>query len=206
MLKIWGRASSMNVQKVLWCVGELGLPFERIDAGMEFGVVDTPEFRAMNPNGLVPVIEDGGFVLWESHAIVRYLSRRHGAGTLWPEDPHACADSDRWMDWFATAGWPSLRPLFLGYVRTRPENRDLAQLANARDAAARQMKLLDARLAGRPYICGQSFTMGDIPLGIGLHRWFNLPIEREPLEHLQRYYGVLRARPAYTQYADTVLA
>src|SRR6478735_6010409 len=105
MLKIWGRTNSINVQKVLWCCGELGLHYERIDAGMQFGVNNTPEYRAMNPNGLVPTIDDAGFILWESHAIVRYFARKHGAGKLWPADERAAADADRWMDWYNTTLW-----------------------------------------------------------------------------------------------------
>jgi glutathione S-transferase len=206
MLKIWGRASSINVQKVLWCAGELDLPFERVDAGMEFGVTDTPAFRRLNPNGLVPVIEDAGLVLWESHAIVRYLARQHGLGTLCPADPRACADSDRWMDWCATLAWPAMRPLFLGYIRTPAAQRDHAQLKTARDAAARAMALLDAHLRDREHLVGAPFTMGDIPMGAVVHRWYKLPIEREPFEHLARYYATLKARPAFRQYADVTLA
>ncbi|HTK02956.1 MAG TPA: glutathione S-transferase N-terminal domain-containing protein [Bordetella sp.] len=206
MLKIWGRASSTNVQKVLWCVGELGLPYERIDAGMEFGVNDTPEFRRLNPNGLVPVIEHEGLTLWESHAIVRYLARQYGLGTLCPEDPRVCADSDRWMDWCATLGWPAMRALFLGYIRTPAAQRDIAQLKTARDIAARAMALLDAHLRDREHLVGAPFTMGDIPMGVVVHRWYKLPIEREPLENLARYYATLKARPAFRLHADVTLA
>ena len=99
MLKIWGRRNSINVQKVLWCCGELGLPFDRVDAGLQFGVNNTPEYKALNPNGLVPTIDDDGYVRWESHAIVRYLARKHGTGTLLPQDARAAADADRWMEW-----------------------------------------------------------------------------------------------------------
>ena len=131
MLTIWGRINSINVQKVLWCCAELGVAYERIDAGGSFGVSNTPEYLAMNPNGLVPTIKDDGFVLWESNVIVRYLAAKHGAGTLYPGDLRECAEADRWMDWQVTTLWMALRPLFFGYVRTPPEQRDAAALAAA---------------------------------------------------------------------------
>src|SRR5688572_31955438 len=121
VLKIWGRRNSVNVQKALWCCGELKLPFERVDAGLQFGVNTTPEYKAMNPNGLVPTIDDDGFILWESHAIVRYLSRKHGLGTLMPQDARAAADADRWMEWYSTTVGVNVRPVFQTLVRTPPE-------------------------------------------------------------------------------------
>ena len=123
MLKIWGRNNSVNVQKVLWCCEELAVEYERIDAGGAFGIVNTPEYRRLNPNGLVPTIDDDGFVLWESHAIVRYLAAKHGAG-FWPEDRRMRAEADQWMDWSQTTFWPAIRPLFMGLIRTAPEQRD----------------------------------------------------------------------------------
>src|SRR5829696_9275573 len=124
MLTLWGRVNSINVQKVHWCLKELGLAYDRIEAGREFGVVDTPEYRRMNPNGLVPTIEDDGFVLWESNVIVRYLAARHGAGRLYPDDLRVRFDAERWMDWQATTLWPALRPVFIGLVRTPVAERD----------------------------------------------------------------------------------
>ena len=205
MLTIWGRVNSINVQKVLWCCGELGLPFERIDAGLQFGVNNTPEYRAMNPNALVPTIRDGSFVLWESQAIVRYLARKHGLGALCPADAQVCADADRWMDWNATTVWPDLRPVFWGMVRTAPEKRDMALIRDARDKLAKSMSILDAHLAGRAYVAGDSFTMGDIPVGTALHRWFGMDIEREDFGNLATYYGRLKARPAFGTHAGLPL-
>ena len=124
MLKIWGRNNSVNVQKVLWCCEEMGLQYERIDAGGSFGVVNTPQYRELNPNGLVPTIEDDGFVLWESNAIVRYLAAKHSAGKLWPEDLKIRAEADKWMDWQNTTFWPTFRPLFWNLVRTPVDQRD----------------------------------------------------------------------------------
>jgi glutathione S-transferase len=205
MLKIWGRTNSINVQKVLWCCGELDLPFERIDAGMQFGVNNTPEYKAKNPNALVPMIDDGGFILWESQAIVRYLARKHGLGSLCPSDAKACADADRWMDWHATTVWPNLRPVFWNLVRTEPAKRDMPLVAVSRKGLASSMAILDAHLANRQYVTGDNFTMGDIPLGTAVHRWFRMDIERETLPNLAAYYKRLQTRPAYAQHADQPL-
>src|SRR5262249_21386525 len=161
----------------LWCCGELGIKFDRVDAGMQFGVTKTPEYLAMNPNARVPTIDDDGFILWESHAIVRYLSRKHGTGSLWPSDPKACADADRWMDWYATP-WENLRPIFWNLVRTPPEKRDMALVEESRQKLATDLRIVETQLAGKQFITGSAFTMGDIPMGVALHRWFYLPIER----------------------------
>ncbi|MDB5808387.1 MAG: glutathione S-transferase [Betaproteobacteria bacterium] len=205
MLKIWGRINSINVQKVLWCCGELKLPFERIEAGMQFGVNNTPEYKAKNPNALVPMIDDDGFVLWESQVIVRYLSRKHGVGSLCPMDLKICADADRWMDWNATTVWPNLRPIFWNLVRTAPEKRDMALVATSHKGLAASMAILDQHLAGRDYVTGNAFTMGDIPLGVSIHRWFRMDIEREDLPNLAAYYKRLQGRPAYALHADLPL-
>src|SRR6202140_854311 len=124
MLTIWGRSNSVNVQKVLWCCEELPRGYERIDAGGPFGVVSTPRYLNLNPNGLVPTIEDDGFVLWESNAIVRYLAAKHASGSVWPSDPHERADADRWMDWQTTTLQPAMGPAFVHLVRFPPEKRD----------------------------------------------------------------------------------
>ena len=132
MLKIWGRLTSVNVQKVVWCADELGLEYERIEAGGKYGIVTTPPYLAINPNALVPVIEDGDVVLWESNAIVRYLAARHGAGTLWSTDAKLRADADRWMDWQTTTFNPAIGPVFWQLIRTAPEKRDAAVIETAR--------------------------------------------------------------------------
>ena len=200
MLKIWGRKNSINVQKVLWCCGELGIPFERVDAGMQFGVNNTVEYREKNPNGLVPTIEDDGFVLWESHAIVRYLARRHGRGTLWPSDDQAAADADRWMDWFSTTLWVAMRPVFWTLVRTPPEQRNHAELAENQKKLANHFAILNRELARKPYAAGPAFSMGDIPLGVAAFRWYNLPLERPAHPHLDRWYASLCERPAFREH------
>lgn len=205
MLKIWGRTNSINVQKVLWCCGELNIPFERTDAGMQFGVNNTPKYKTLNPNGLVPTIEDDGLTLWESQVIVRYLARKHGLGSICPADAKECADADRWMDWNATTVWPNLRPVFWNLVRTEPAKRDMALVATSRKGLAASMTILDAHLADRQYVTGNNFTMGDIPLGASIHRWFKMEIERENLPHLGAYYKRLQARQAYAKYVDLPL-
>jgi glutathione S-transferase len=197
MLRIWGRANSINVQKVLWCCAELDIAFERIDAGGKFGVSKTDAYRALNPNGLVPTIEDDGFVLWESNVIVRYLAARDGAGRLYPDDLRVRFNAERWMDWQATTLWPALRPVFIGLVRTPVAERDLSDIASSLEAATRALMIVDRHLADRPFVAGDAFTIGDIPLGIAAYRWFSLPIDRPALPDLVRWYDRLRERPGY---------
>jgi glutathione S-transferase len=199
MLTLWGRLNSINVQKVVWALEELGLAYERIDAGGPFGVVDTPEYRRLNPNGLVPVIEEDGFVLWESNAIVRYLAAKHGAGGLWPEDLRVRADADRWMDWQTTAFGPAMGPAFHGLIRTAPEKRDPAAIEASVAKAEPMAALLDAHLKERAYVAGDAFAMGDIAAGAATHRWLNLPIRRPALSHLEAWHRRLIERPAAAQ-------
>jgi len=200
MLKIWGRRNSINVQKVLWTCAELGLAYERVDAGLAFGVNNTPEYKALNPNGLVPTIDDDGFILWESHAIVRYLARRHGSGKIWPEEARAAADVDRWMEWYSTTLWPNVRPIFHTLVRTPPEKRNMALVEEHRKLLAANWAILDAHLAGRDCLAGASFTVADIPLGVAAYRWFNLPLERPSQPNVERWYQRLTGRPAFREH------
>jgi glutathione S-transferase len=197
MLKLWGRANSINVHKVLWTLDELKVPFERVDAGLHFGVVNTPEYRKLNPNGRVPTIEDDGFVLWESNAIVRYLAAKHGEGTLWPSDLKQRADSDRWMDWITDSVQLAVGPMFLQLIRTPPEKRDAKIIETSIQKADALFPILDAALADRDYIAGRSLTVGDIPIGVFTHRWFALPIPRPKVANVEAYYERLKQRPAY---------
>jgi len=202
MLKVWGRRTSSNVQKVMWAVAELGLEHERIDVGGSFGGLDTPEFGALNPNRLIPVIDDGGVVIWESHAIVRYLAARYGRGTLWPEDPGERARADQWMDWLHTTVWPDLGRIFMGLVRTPPSRRDMQAIAEAAERLGRTYAILDRALEGRAYLLGDELGMGDIPLGTSLYRYYTLePVERPRLANLEAWYRRLQARPAYAEHA-----
>ncbi len=195
MLRIWGRLSSVNVQKVVWCCDELGVAYERSDAGGAFGVVNTPEYLAMNPNGLVPVIDDDGFILYESNAVVRYLAAKHGEGTLWPREPRARADVDRWMEWQSTGFTPAMLAAFWQLVRTPPEKRDAAAVEASRAKSEKHAAILDAHLAGREFMTGSTFTAADIVVGCAAHRWLNLPLAREPRPNLERWYASLRSRP-----------
>jgi glutathione S-transferase len=199
MLTIWGRKNSINVQKVLWCCGELGLDYERRDAGGPFGVVREPEYLALNPNGLVPTIEEDGFVLWESNAIVRYLCARHGAGTLWPEDARRRADADRWMDWQLGTLWASMREVFIGLVRTTPEDRDHEAIETARKRTVEAWEILEAHMSGRDYVSGTSFTMADIPLGVSIYRWLQMDVQRPPAPRLEAWHARLAERPEFRE-------
>ncbi|MBK8740054.1 MAG: glutathione S-transferase [Betaproteobacteria bacterium] len=197
MRVIWGRDNSVNVQKVLWCCEELAIEYKRLDAGMNFGVVNTPEYRALNPNGLVPTLDEDGFVLWESNTIVRYLAATHARGGLWPDDPRARAHAEQWMDWQNSTYWPAMRPLFMGLVRTEPAKRDPLALETHRLAVLKLMEILDAHLQSHPYMGGDAFTMGDIPVGCGVWRWMGMPIQRPALPNLQRWFDALAQRPAF---------
>jgi glutathione S-transferase len=199
MRKLWGRSTSSNVMKVIWLLEELKLPYERIDAGMSFGVVDTPEYCAMNPNRLVPTLqEDDGFILWESNAILRYLCAANAPDSrLWPRDLKARANIDRWMDWQQTTLNPPLGVVFLGLVRTPPEKRDMAAIERAVRTTGDVLARLDAVLAKAPYVAGSDFTLADIPLGVHIHRWFFFPVEKPSLPNLRAWYDRLLERPAY---------
>jgi len=197
MIRVWGRANSVNVQKVLWTLGELALPFERIDAGGAFGQVDKPDYRRLNPNGRVPTIEDDGFVLWESNVIVRYLAAKHGAGRLAPSDGQAHALADQWMDWSLSVLLPIMTPLFWALVRTPPEQRDPAAIARHTQQLGEAMSILDRRLAQSAFVAGPSFSMGDIPVGALTYRWFALDIPRPELPALAEWYARLSERPSY---------
>lgn len=194
MLTIWGRMNSINVQKVVWAAEELGLAYARHDAGMAFGVVNTPEYRAMNPNGLVPVIKDGELVLWESNAIVRYLAARYGAGSLWPVDPAVRADSDRWMDWQATAFYPAYAAAFMNLVRTAPDKRDMAAVEASRVKTEALTAMLDSHLASRDYLGAVGFGIGDLALGPAVDRWLRMPIAREGRPYLEAWHRRITGR------------
>lgn len=201
MLRVWGRRNSINVQKVMWAIGELGLPHEHIDAGGQFGGLDTEEFGVLNPNRRVPLIDDGGTVVWESHAIVRYLAAKYGEGTIWPVDPGVRAASDQWTDWVTA----DLQPAFIGgvfwnFYRTPEDRRDWPLIRQGIARSAILFKLLDNHMAGRMFIGGDSFTFGDIPAGAQLYRYFELEIDRPALPNVEAWYERLTACPAYREH------
>lgn len=197
MIKIWGRKNSVNVQKVLWCCDELELSYERVDAGGTFGGTRKPEYLAMNPTGLIPTIRDDGFTLWESNSIVRYLAAKHGAGTLWPEDPAARALAEKWMDYQLGTVWVSFRAAFLGLVRTPPEERDLDQIRASLESTEAALAILDAHLASEDYVAGVNLTVGDIALGTTVYRWLNMDIQRPKMPNLETWHERLSNRTAY---------
>ena len=198
MLTVWGRRSSFNLQKVMWLVGELGLEHALVEAGGGFGGLDTPAFRAMNPHGRIPVIDDDGVVVWESHAILRYLAARHGAGRFWSDDPAARSEADRWMDWSQTTLQPDfLVGVFWGYYRTPEARRDWPAIDERIARCARHFRLVDELLKGRDFLLGAELSLADITLGTHLYRYFALDIERPPLPRVEAWYRRLRERPAY---------
>ncbi|MCJ2085583.1 glutathione S-transferase family protein [Methylobacterium sp. E-005] len=192
MRRLWGRLTSVNVQKAVWGLDEAGLAYERIDAGGAFGVVADPAYRALNPNGLVPTLEEDGFVLWESNAILRYLASTCPALAL-PEDPRARAHIDQWLDWQATSFTPAMRDAFWQLFRSSDPDRAL--IADSLKRTEALAALLDARLAERDYAVGDAFSIADIALGCAVHRWLNLPAERVERPALKRWYARLADRP-----------
>ena len=195
-LKLWGRASSGNVQKALWALDELGLAYEHIEAGGAHGIVGDASYRALNPNGLVPTLEENGFVLWESNAILRYLAHAHGGPLALPEAPRARALIDQWLDWQATAFTPAMRDAFLQLVRVASERRDPRMVEASRANSERNAALLDRHLADTPFVAGDTFSIADIAVGLAAHRWFQLPLEREERPNIRRWLEGLAQRPA----------
>jgi len=200
MLEIWGRPYSSNVIPVIWTANELGLDYTLQLAGGSFGKLDTTSYAKINPNRMIPAIRDGDFCLWESHAIVRYLCHRYGAGTLCPNEPGARAIADQWMEWSSTRAFTPVIQLFFATVRTAPEERDENKISVLRDEAATTLQVLDAHLANTPYVTGDQFTMGDIPLGCVAYRYFNVEVERPRMRNLEAWYKKLASRPAYQQH------
>jgi glutathione S-transferase len=201
VVTIWGRRSSFNLQKVMWLAGELQLEHLHIEAGGKYGGLDTPEFLAMNPHGKVPVIDDGGVIVWESHAILRFLAARYGRGTFWHDDPAERSFSDRWMDWSHTTLQPDfLGGVFWGFYRTPEAQRDWPAIRSKVELCSQHFLMLDRQLADRNYMLGDALTLADIPIGTHLYRYFNIDIERPSMPNVEAWYRRLEARPAYRQH------
>ncbi|NIZ09796.1 glutathione S-transferase [Pseudooceanicola sp. HF7] len=204
-MKIWGRNNSTNVRKVLWCAEELGLTYEHIPAGGAFGVVTSQEFRALNPNGLVPSLKDGDLVLWESNAIVRYLARQYGTTPFAPSDTRLWAVADKWMDWASLSFAVPFRDLFWNLIRSTPEQRDDVAVKRGLAQCATLMSIADDTLSESEWLSGAEFGFGDIPLGCIAYAWFSMSIERPEHPALEAWYGRLSERPAYRKAVMTGL-
>ena len=200
MLRIWGRRSSFNVQKVMWLVGELELPCQHIPAGGDHGGLQAAEFMSMNPNGLIPVIDDDGVVVWESHAILRYLAARHGQGPFWSDDPYRRSEWDRWLDWARGLQEDFLNGVFWGFYRTPEAERDGPAVERSIARTGEWLAILDRWLADRAYVLGQELSLADIPAGALLYRYFELEIPRPRMPHVEAWYERLQARPAYRRH------
>ena len=197
-MKLWGRLSSINVRKAVWALQEAGIPFERVDAGMAFGVVDTPAYQALNPNALVPTLQDGDFTLWESNAIVRYVLARYAPDRLYPSDLRQRFDAERWMDWQQTTLNRAGGSAFVQWIRTPVERRDMAAIAASVAATEPLLAQLDTHLAQHTHMAGEHFGMADIAIACEIHRWWGLPQPRPPCPHIEAWYARMRERPAAT--------
>jgi glutathione S-transferase len=200
MIKIWGRTDSSNVQKVLWCLGELAVEFDRVDWGGKFGGNDDKAYREMNPNGLVPTIKDGDFILWESNSVMRYLNAKYGSGKLLPSTPEGIGNANRWMDWQLSTFNAAIVPLFWNLIRTPEDNRDPKTVQTALEKTTKAWQTVENQLARTHYLGGEEFSLGDIPLGVWAYRWFNLPIERPNFPKISNWYEHLKQRPPYQKH------
>jgi glutathione S-transferase len=198
LIKIWGRNTSSNVHKVMWAVAEIGLPYERINIGGPFGQNRDPAYLAMNPNGLVPTLEEeDGFLLWESNSIVRYLAAKHRAEMLEPADLHARARASAWMDWQLSVLGPAITPAFVGLIRTPPEKRNHEIIEDSKNKTTVAVAILDDELSKTVFLAGEHFSYGDIPAAVMANRYRQLVPERPPFRNFERWYAAIAARPAF---------
>lgn len=216
MIRLWGRKSSINVQKVLWCLAELGLQegndFERINAGLQFGINHTPEFLKMNPNGLVPTLEDKGLILWESNTIMRYLVSQHDKNDRFPKGITEQYSSEKWMDWQLSTFWPPLRTTFLGLTRTPEVERNYEAIYKCYQDTNKTLSLLDQILENQLYCSGEQFNIGDIVIALGVHRWILLNQtfpkktgSRAALKNVERWLEQLKAETYFSDFAEKEL-
>ena len=204
MIKIWGRNTSSNVQKAMWAVGELKLPCERIDVGGAFGKTKDPFYLTMNPNSLVPTLEEeDGFTLWESNSVVRYLAARHGGG-LEPADPKVRARAHQWMDWQLSVIGPAITPVFWGMIRTPPEKRDQSAIDTGKEKTTAAAKIMDAQLGKTRFMAGDAFSYGDIPVGVMIRRYMELVPERPAMPNLERWFGEISARASFQEHCGGI--
>jgi glutathione S-transferase len=203
---VWGHPRSINVQKVLWALDELGLDYERIDAGGTFGRVKDADYLTLNPNGLIPTLEDGSAVLWESNSIVRYLYTKYGTHPALPSDLGVRGRADGWTDWYTTTFWANVRPLVVQLVRTPADQRDPKLVESSLRAASAAADILERELGEKPYLAGDHFSFGDIPVASASQRWFNLPVQRAKLPAFEAWYARVRERPGFKRWLDLPLA
>ncbi|MBL8644013.1 MAG: glutathione S-transferase family protein [Rhodospirillaceae bacterium] len=200
MLKIYGRRTSFNVQKVMWLVNELKVPHQRIDIGGKFGGLDKPEFLALNPNGKIPVIDDSGVIVWESNAIVRYIADKHGKGTWSPADPGQRAQADQWMDWYLNHLNPGFMGIFLDYFKVPEPKRDQALIGRHIKAAMDAYALVERCLEKQPNMLGEQITVADIPIAASLYRLYTIGIPVPKMPNIEAWYERLKKRPAYAEH------
>jgi len=205
MLKVWGRNTSSNVQKVIWALAEMKIPFERIDVGGAFGKTKDPAYLAMNPNSLVPTLEEeDGFTMWESNSITRYLAAKHKATVLEPADLKTRARAQMWMDWQLSVMAPAITPVFWQLIRTPPDKRDQKVIDTGKEKTVTAAKMMDEQLGRTPYLAGDAFSYGDIPVGIMIYRYVQLMPERPATPNLDRWYAAISSRPAFKEQVATV--
>jgi glutathione S-transferase len=207
VLTIYGRTNSVNVQKVLWCLAEVALPYTRVDAGLEHGKNTEPWYLALNPNGRIPLYVEGSFSLWESNTIVRYLAGKHGMGSLCPASLETRALAERWMDWQLSTLVSPVSIVFQNLIRRPADERDAAAIERNQSEANRAMMLLDEHLRSQPFVAGEAFTMGDIPVGATAHRWLEIPgIERPALAAVRAWRTRLAERPGFRNHVQLPLS
>ncbi|MGL4858293.1 MAG: glutathione S-transferase family protein [Enterobacteriaceae bacterium] len=199
MINLWGRTNSSNVKKVVWCLEELQLPYKRIDAGGTFGGLDTPEYLQMNPNGVIPTIDDQGFILWESNTIMRYLANRYQGEKLYPMDATQRALVDQWLDWCTSTLFAPYRAYLTALLRTPPEQRNPREIKALQQQLTRYFQIVDHQLQKNEYCAGAQLTLADIALVCYSYGWFNLPGERQSMLHLERWYQQMSALPLFNK-------
>jgi glutathione S-transferase len=206
MIKIWGRNTSSNVQKAMWAVGELGLEHARIDIGGAFGKNREPAYLAMNPNGLVPTLEeDDGFLLWESNSVCRYLAAKHDKNNiLEPKDLKQRGLASQWMDWQLSVLGPAITPAFWGLIRTPPEKRDAAAIKASQDKTVAAMLMLEAQLGKTAYVAGPAFSYGDIPVGVMTYRYRQLVPDRPPTPNVERWFEAIAKRKPFLDHVGSI--
>ena len=201
MLEVWGRKNANQVIQVLWTLSELGINYKRYSIGTETGDLETEEYKSLNPNSKIPTIRDNGFVLWESHAVIRYLAKQYGLGSLYPDDPQKAALSDQWVTWSTDSFMGTFFPVFWQLVRTEETDRDYEKIAEMAKKSSEILEVLNAHLINNHFVAGDEFTFGDIPLGVLIHKYFVLDIERPSLTGIEAWYKKLSERPAFQEHA-----